>query len=145
MARPGGDVSGSFGGISGVCTISLVLMLAHPADGKTDRVASGTWGGQGIGMDVSETGARFDFDCAHGSIEAPLRLDETGKFDLPGTYVPEGPGPTRRNDARGQAVRYAGKVDGDTMTLTITLTGDGKEIGTFSLVRGRLPHIRKCG
>lgn len=140
-------MSGSFGGISGVYVVSLVVIgLAQPPDGgKTDRVALGTWGGQGVGMEVSETGATFDFDCAHGSIEAPLRLDEAGRFELAGTYVPEDPGPTRCSEARGKSARYAGKLDGDTVTLTITLAGSDKEIGTFALVRGRLPHIRKCG
>ena len=58
---------------------------------------------------------------------------------------PEGPGPTRRNETRGESVRYAGKIDGDTMALTIISAGSDKEIGSFTLVRGRLPHIRKCG
>jgi ketosteroid isomerase-like protein len=106
---------------------------------------TGNWGGDHVGMQVTDRAAILDFDCARGSIEGPIPPDEQGRFDVPGTYVPEGPGPVRPDQLRGKAARYHGKVEGNTMTLSVELSGTDVSIGTFALVRDRLPRIRKCG
>jgi hypothetical protein len=96
-------------------------------------------------MEATDRGARFDFDCARGSIEGSIAAAEQGRVDVPGTYVPEGPGPVRPDQLRGKPARYYGKVEGKTMTLSVELSGTDVSIGTFTLVRDRLPRIRKCG
>src|ERR1044072_3362883 len=60
---------------------------------EAGRVAEGLWGGSHLRLDVRGDGAALDFDCAHGEINAPFILDAEGRFDLPGTYTREGPGP----------------------------------------------------
>jgi hypothetical protein len=96
-------------------------------------------------MQATDRAASLDFDCARGSIDRPITPDEQGRFDVPGTYVQEGPGPTRPDQLRGKPARYYGKVEGKTMTLSVELSGTDVRIGAFTLVRGRLSRVRKCG
>src|SRR5262245_7262323 len=120
-------------------------MPESSAGGDPRNLPPGNWGGDHIGMEVTTRGAKLDYDCAHGTIDAPIALDESGRFEVGGTHVPEGPGPTRPESEKGVAVRYAGSVNGDTMTLTVTRAASKEEIGSYTLVRDRLPRIRKCG
>lgn len=113
---------------------------------KTARsVRTGKWGGDHIGMQVSERGAEIEYDCAHGSIDVPLTLDKNGNFDLTGRHVREGPGPIRLGKIpTSRPARYVGRVRGQSMTLTVTLTDSKQDAGTFKLTFGREPRIRKC-
>ena len=109
------------------------------------RVASGTWAGEHVHLEVSGAGARVEFDCAHGTIDEPMVLDRRGRFDLRGTYVREHGGPVRADEPPGGApARYAGRARGRTMTLTVVLTGAGERIGSFALVRGAATRLHKC-
>jgi hypothetical protein len=116
---------------------------ATSGPGATDleRVPAGEWGGPSVQLTVSESAARIEFDCAHGTLDGPLRLDGEGRFDVRGTFVREG-GPERPEE-KGEPVRYAGKTDGESMQLTVTKEG-GEAIGTFSLRKGGATRLRKC-
>src|SRR5882762_4116683 len=84
---------------------------------------------------VSGKGAEAEFDCAHGQVTQPIRLDGHGDFDVPGTFTAEHGGPVLRNEtARPAAARYSGHVDGDTMSLTVTVGGE--RMGVFAVGRG---------
>ena len=111
--------------------------------GMQTIVANGTWGGTGLRVEVSSTGADVEFDCAHGRIEGTIHLGKTGSFDVKGTFAPEHGGPILRDeDAAAYAARYKGRVAGDTMTVTV-LQGTTK-IGPFRIKRGARPILRKC-
>ena len=106
-------------------------------------VASGAWGGEHIVLKVSEKGADVEFDCAHGQVAQPITLDKQGDFDAGGTFTPEHGGPVRRDENTPSAsARYSGHVDGDTMSLTVTLGTE--KVGTYTLVRGSRPRLTKC-
>ena len=96
-------------------------------------------------MEISEEGAKIEYDCAHGTIDEPIRLDGEGRFEVRGNHVKEGAGPVHPEDLKGQPASYTGRVIDNTMTLTVRLVGSDQTIGTFTLVRDRLPRIRKCG
>lgn len=84
-----------------------------PSVHTAPSVATGTWGGDHIGLEVTDKGAQVDFDCAHGSIDEPLTLDSDGRFGAKGSYAPEGPGPQREDQSgQGRPARYAGRVQG---------------------------------
>ena len=96
-------------------------------------------------MDVTESAARIDFDCARGAIHQRLRLDKEGRFDVEGDFLPERPGPQRESEERDrQRARYAGRITDRTMTLTVTLVDRKETVGTFTLTYGRPPFLRKC-
>ena len=112
---------------------------------RSGRVPAGAWGGAHISMQVTEGGATFEIDCAHGTIEAPLSLDAHGRFDNRGEYVRESGGPDLqfpRPDTH--PARFTGWSDGHRMTLKIVLTDSGQTIGEFELTLGAEPQITKC-
>lgn len=109
------------------------------------RVAAGVWGGAHVRLDARADGAALEFDCARGEISAPLKTDAAGRFDLPGTFTRESPGPIRLGvTPSAQGARYAGRVAGDTMTLTLKIEGAAQDAQTFTLTRGSEGRLRKC-
>jgi hypothetical protein len=109
------------------------------------RMIKGTWGGNHISMDVTEEGAQIEYDCAHGTISEPLRIDSQGKFSAKGIHVRERGGPVREgSEEKGEPVIYSGTTDGKTATLTVTNSATDEVIGTFTLTLGKISRITKC-
>jgi hypothetical protein len=119
------------------------LPLPSPSLGLPTPELVGLWGGKGISVTVGATGATVEFDCGRGSLDAPLALDGSGNFAIAGTYVAEG-GATMQDPPPPRPARYAGAIAGQTMTLTVTLTDDNQEIGTYTLGLAQPAEIRKC-
>jgi hypothetical protein len=112
---------------------------------RPNSLPAGTWGGEHISLNATAAGARLEFDCANGQINQPITLDGNGAFDVAGVYVQEHGGPVRIDEQpNGQPARYSGRVEGQTMTLTITLTGKQQTVGTYTLGHGQNPRIFKC-
>jgi len=110
-----------------------------------NKLPTGVWGGQHIHAQITENGAELEFDCAHGSIPQTITLDGEGRFDVAGKFAAERPGPTRREDENNdRAVRYAGSVKAEEMTLTISDTTNKEVIGTFTLRHGSAGRLFKC-
>ena len=128
-----------------VAVLVTVTALCSPTYEGAPSVATGTWGGDHLSLEVMDRGAQADFDCAHGSIDEPVTLDSDGRFDAKGSYAPEGPGPQREDQSgQGRPARYAGRVQGSTMTITISLIESGETVGPFTLTRGKTPKLTKC-
>jgi hypothetical protein len=109
------------------------------------RMTKGTWGGNHISMEVTEEGAQIEYDCAHGTISEPLRVDSQGKFSAKGTHVRERGGPRRLGDEeKREPVIYSGTTDGKTATVTVTSSVTDEVIGTFSLTLGKMSRLTKC-
>lgn len=122
-----------------------VLLAAGAAAAEGGRVAEGLWGGQHVRMELGEEGARLEFDCARGQIDAPFETDAEGRFDLPGTYTRHGPGPIRLGKtAPARPARYEGRVEGARMTLRVRLAGADKPLGEYTLARGSEGKVFKC-
>jgi hypothetical protein len=109
------------------------------------RMIKGTWGGDHISMEVTDEGAQVEFDCAHGTVSEPLRVDSQGKFRATGTHTRERGGPQRvGGEDEGVPVIYSGTTDGKTATFTITNSATDEVIGTFSLTLGKRSRLHKC-
>ena len=123
---------------------------------ETTSLPSGNWGGQHVRLDANDSGAAVEFDCAHGTVDQRIELDGEGRFDLRGTFEVEAGGPATDATAaeegvansnaagRGRPARYAGRVAGRTMTLTVTLAGADRPFGTFTLTHGAQARLNKC-
>ena len=122
--------------------LSCVLALACSGGGPADRVPEGPWGGEHVGLLVGPAGAAVDLDCAHGEITAPLRLDEDGRFALPGYYVRD-VGPAEDPENRRPAT-YAGRSDGRSVTLSFTLLDGGETAGPFTAFPGAPAQVQEC-
>jgi hypothetical protein len=110
------------------------------------RLAPGNWGGMHVNLLVTDSGASVSFDCGHGTIGQPIALDDSGRFDVNGTYTEEGPGPTRQGrEPPADSARYYGSVSGDTMTLTIARAGSSDKNAPLTLTRGKVGKVGKCG
>lgn len=102
------------------------------------------WGGDHIAVEVTASGATIEFDCAHGTIDSVLTLDQDGRFDVAGSYTRERPGPIRDDDPpQSQAARYRGSLKDATLTLVITLTSTKDEL-TFTVTHDGRPRVFKC-
>jgi hypothetical protein len=111
---------------------------------KTENVPNGTWGGNHISMEITDAGARIEYDCAHGTIDQPIRLDSHGRFHATGTHTRERGGPVREGGTEGSPATYSGRMNGATLTLTVTLTATNEAIGTFTLTHGKRTRLMKC-
>jgi hypothetical protein len=110
---------------------------------QTDII--GVWGGDHIGLVVSDSSAILDYDCAHGTIDELIITDDDGKFEVSGVHVFEHGGPIRIDEVPDEhPALYQGSIDGKVMTLKVTITNTGKEFGTFTLTLGEAPNVYKC-
>ncbi len=116
------------------------------ATGGGASLSAGTWGGEHLGFVVSDKGAQLDFDCAHALVDSAILLDAVGNFDVAGSYVLEHGGPVYSGDtpADTHPARFSGSINGQTMTLTVTLTDTNEQVGRYQLALGTPPHVRKC-
>lgn len=128
-----------------IAAMSAAVSAASCATEIPDRIPSGDWGGQHIGMVVSDTGALIEYDCAAGRITEPLRLDERGHFQWTGVHIPGHGGPVREDEqVESRPARYTGNATSDRMTLTLTLVDSTQPAQTFTLVRGGAAGVFKC-
>ena len=118
-------------------------VIAQPS-AQSRALAAGLWGGDHIRMVVDGSGAQVEYDCGSGTIDQPIALDANGRFSAKGLYKPQHGGPRREGETSGERAQYVGRVNGDTMTLTVTLENGGERIGRFSLARGVDPLLTKC-
>lgn len=115
------------------------------SQGNDTGVPTGVWGGLHIRLNLTKNRAEIEYDCAHGTIEEPLTLDDHGRFDVKGTHVGEHGGPVRTNERpNNHPARYTGYVNGETMSLTVTLTDTNETLDTFKLTHGSEGRVMKC-
>ena len=137
----GGSCGASKAGQSGSSNANSKMRTAT----TNDRLPVGVWGGQHVRVEVTEGGAEFEFDCAHGAIAQAIMLDGNGRFDVLGKFAPEHAGPVRREEESiDRGVRYSGNVKDQEMTLTITDTTTKEVLGTFTLKHGSDGRLMKC-
>jgi hypothetical protein len=128
----------------------LVALVCAPACSTSTaptagRVAVGTWGAEHLRLDLTDAGGTAEYDCAHGTIDEPLTTDRDGRFSAAGTHTFEHGGPIRIDDPPNRhPARYDGRVVGDTLQVTVTVTDTRQVIGTFTVTRGAAARIVKC-
>lgn len=135
-----------------MCASLVLMILVGASEGaakvpmeRNDRLAIGIWGGEHIRLEVTDSGADIEFDCAHGSIDQLIALDSRGSFDVKGKYTPQHGGPIRRDEeSNDRLVRYVGLVKDQELTLTISNDNPKETIGTFTLTHGSEGSVMKC-
>jgi hypothetical protein len=130
----------------GMLLLSTVACATSVVGGVDDtRVQTGAWGGEHLALTVTETGAHLEFDCASGDVTEPLTVDREGRLAVDGVYVRGHGGPTRSGEEPDRKpARYSGRIEGNTMTLAVTLTDSKENVGTFTLTHGAQPRLRRC-
>jgi hypothetical protein len=116
----------------------------RPGGGGRERLG-GTWGGEHVALDVSLKGASLEFDCAIGTIDQPVVARADGTIKVRGTYTRASGGPAHMGDEPDiHPAVYTGRLEGDVLTLKVTLTDLGIEVGPFTLRRGEPPMLFLC-
>lgn len=112
---------------------------------KNKELPQGNWGGQGISLKIEENGANLQFDCAEAEIQGKIIINDKGFFSINGEYIRNGPGPIRLNmPSRRQNALFEGKISGNIITLSVTLTDSKDKIGDFKVKLDASPVIRRC-
>src|SRR5262245_65334226 len=130
--------------------VTLVALLTPAAacqspTGNSGGAAVGQWGGDHIRLDVTSSGAAIEYDCAHGTIDEPIAVDNGGRFSVAGTHTFEHGGPVRIDEPPNRhPARYDGRVVGDTMEITVTVTDTRQRIGQFMLFLNHPARLMKC-
>ncbi len=112
----------------------------------TKAVPEGVWGGEHIRMEVNDSGADIEFDCARGSISQPLELDGKGHFKVQGIYMAQTPAPAAVDGgltASGVKATYSGTLSGSSLRLEVFIEGQDMP-RTFDLVQGDQGRLAKC-
>lgn len=125
---------------------SLCVIAAGPcAKDLAGPVAPSKWGGDHVGLTVSDGGSTLEYDCASGTIDQKIVAATDGNFTAVGTHSPGHGGPTMQGEVPvRRPARYDGWTDGETMTLTVTLTDTGEKRAGFTLTRGQAPRLFRC-
>ena len=125
---------------------SLCLVAAGPCvRDLAGPIASSEWGGEHIGLTISDVGGALEYDCASGTIDQRIAAATDGNFTAIGTHTRGHGGPIMQGEVPDRhPARYDGWTDGETMTLTVTLTDTGDKLGDFVLIRGQSPRVFRC-
>ena len=109
---------------------------------RGERVPNGGWGGDHVLLTVTDNGGRVEFNCAHGTLDHPLRLDDEGRFNVVGTFAPEHAGPVLQPE-ESRPARYAGRIDRDKIEFTVTLEGQTGR-GPYTVALAKKTKLEKC-
>jgi hypothetical protein len=135
--------------LAGLCCAGQIRASRPAQSGPAapaNAVPNGVWGGEHIRMEVNDSGAGIEFDCARGSISQPLVLDDKGRFKVPGVYMAQTPAPVAADGglpASGTKATYAGTLSGSDLRLEVFIEGQDMP-RIFDLVEGDQGHLAKC-
>ena len=102
---------------------------------------AGTWGGENAGLIAEDTVAHVHIACTLGNARGPIRLDSYGRFEATGTYNVDAY-PVDRGIVH--PARFSGELDGQVLTLSVTLTDTGQQLGPVKLTKGKEPKMGQC-
>jgi hypothetical protein len=132
-------------------TIFVISISLFACNGGTPRaqepVPTGVWGGKGIQLTVTESGAGIDYGCDSGTIEGRPESDSHGKFFARGTHAFGRGGPRKQGDPapKPRQAQYGGVRKGDKLELEVLLPELNRNLGKFTLRLGKRPILERCG
>ena len=123
------------------CSSILVLLACTGAMATRITEVDGRWGGDNAGLIVENTVAHVHIGCTLGDATGPIRPDAGGRFEAVGTYNVDAY-PVDRGITH--PARFTGRITGQTMTLTVTLTDNNQVLGPVALIYGKEPTMGPC-
>lgn len=132
--------------VAAAALVAGLAACAGPVEIDAETLA-GTWGGVHAELTFDTAGnAVAEYDCAHGTLDAPVTDLGDGRFTATGLHVIEFGGPEIEGvPPDAHPAIYAGRLRGDRLELTVTLQdGERQEIGPFELLRGAPGTLFRC-
>lgn len=121
----------------------LALWLVIGCAAPTAPSVLGAWGGTEASLTLTRFGGTVAYACGAGTIDSTWTLSADGHFAASGRHY-FGGGPAPAQGRPPHPARYAGQVEGDHLTLTVTLIDVDQMLGPFHLVRGGPPVLERC-
>ena len=126
--------------IPAILSIFAVLACSTATSTPITEVG-GRWGGDNAGLIVSDNDVHVHIGCTLGDAPGPIRPDANGRFEATGTYNVDAY-PVDRGITH--PARFTGQITGQTMTLTVLLTDNGRVLGPVTLIYGKEPKMGPC-
>ena len=101
----------------------------------------GTWGGDDAGLIATDSTVHVHIGCTLGDAVGPVRPGADGSFEALGTYNVDAY-PIDRGITH--PARFNGRIVGQSMTLTVTLTDTARQLGPVTLTYGKEPKMGPC-
>jgi len=122
---------------------SSILTLVACSGALATRITEveGRWGGENAGLIVDNTAVHVHIGCTLGDATGPIRPNPDGRFETVGTYNVDAY-PVDRGITH--PARFTGRIAGETMTLTVTLTDTNQVLGPVALIYGKEPKMGPC-
>jgi hypothetical protein len=122
---------------------AMLVACGHtPTATPLERLPTGSWGGEHIGVFVDSTGVTFMFDCAGGRVDGSVPLATDGSFDVAGVFT--GGGNALGADHTPHPARYTGHATTTRIDVTRTLLDGSTAPTTFTAARGAAPQVIAC-
>jgi hypothetical protein len=124
--------------------LSLSLFTALSCSAATSTPITdvvGTWGGDNAGLIVNNDDVHVHIGCTLGDAVGPIRTDSNGRFEVTGTYNVDAY-PVDRGIVH--PAKFNGRIIGQTMTLTVSLTDTARVLGPVTLIYGKEPKMGPC-
>ena len=121
--------------------LSFALVACSAVTSTPITEVAGTWGGDNAGLIVDKANVHVHIGCTVGDAVGPIRPDLDGRFVATGTYNVDAY-PVDRGIIHPAS--FDGRIVGETMTLSVTLTDNGQTLGPVTLVYGKEPTMGPC-
>ncbi|HJQ12280.1 MAG TPA: hypothetical protein VJ840_14705 [Gemmatimonadaceae bacterium] len=119
----------------------LAIVACATATSTPIAEVAGTWGGDNAGLIVDQTDVHIHIGCTLGDAVGPIKPDADGRFAATGTYNVDAY-PVNRGTTHPAS--FTGRIVGETMTLTVSLTDTARVLGPVTLVYGKEPQMGAC-
>ena len=119
----------------------LALFACSAATSTPITDVAGTWGGDNAGMIVTGNDVHVHIACTLGTAVGPIHPDVNGRFEATGIYNVDAY-PVDRGITH--PARFSGRIVGNKMTMTVSLTDTGQLLGPVTMVYGEEPRMGPC-
>jgi hypothetical protein len=126
--------------LAGIVAAAIALACASTSGTPITEV-SGTWGGDDAGLIATDTSAHVHIGCTLGDTKGKIIADLDGHFSITGTYNVDAY-PIDRGILH--PAQFSGVITGRSMTLTVVLTDNGRQLGPVTLMLGKEPKMGPC-
>jgi hypothetical protein len=121
----------------------LVFLTILGCENPSAPALTGQWGGPEASLDLATTGGTVEYSCGGGTINPGWTLSEDGQWMATGEYF-SGGGPAPSEGRPPHPAAYAGKLLGDRLTFSVTVTDLDYVLGPFTVERDQPRVSIRC-